>query len=322
MTNQNEDLILQEKLDKPDSIESGRRAEELCRQLPSARDDYEKFQKLFHRLETKFAPGPDDQPASASIDGLMTQILHHDDRQTQQNSLPDWLSFNNLCRFAIGSAFVLGFALAFYPARQPELATGQVTTQQAGLFSLENMHIIVTPASENDLILDGKMHKAAAGSTLKSRATYSLKNAAELAISSTHGLLSFKNQASFSFNNNEIKLEAGDVYRSLKGNHQNFIIKTPFASVAPVGTKFSVNVKPAYVKITLFAGKVLVTSHHGTEKTISDEAPVFVLPDGQFSNQPISHEDVEPQRAPASQTAPDSTPEPASPGPTTILDTL
>lgn len=325
MINQNDDLILQQKLDKPDSSEADRLAADLCRKVPSAKNEQENYLKLFHRLEKHFSPGPEDQPDAASIDGLMTKIFQHNEPQNQYNFLPGWMAFNNLFRFAAGGAFALLIVLVFLYVKQPTMPVSPTLKSGAESFSVAKMSVFLAPESENDLTLDGEICQVTSGSTLKSQKSYALKNAAELAISSTYGMISFKNQASFAIQDDQIKLDTGYIYCNLKGNHQNFRIITPFGSVAPIGTKFSVTVRPDYVKICLFAGKVLVTSAKGVEKIISDDAPVFILPDGHFSENPVRNEAMEPQRKPVNQAVPanpDSDPKLPQKNPDTILDTL
>ncbi|MDD3147788.1 MAG: FecR domain-containing protein [Candidatus Riflebacteria bacterium] len=227
-------------------------------------------------------------------------------------------------RFALGGAFVLAIIFAIIPTRAPE-GLEPIAAHKTDLFNLETMSVLIAPESESDLSIDGQNQKVTDGSTLKSQATYKLNNTAELAISSIHGLISFKNQAGFSLKGNEIKIDTGDIYCNFKGNHQGFKITTQYGSIVPVGTKFTVSVRETCVKVHLLAGKLLLTSSKGKEKVISDSTPVFILPGGEFSDKPVSREEAEAQRVPANpgmQMPPASQPEPPKKAPGTILDTL
>ncbi|GEM_PF-4066847 len=233
------------------------------------------FQKIFDlskgyaekQLETKI-----------SNDRLNILMSHINSASEQKNNRKEGLSGFGFLKWFFASASALALAVMLFSSARVEKSTQILQSP----FNLENNEIEMILQGSGKIMLNGRPVEKL--SCVPSNQPVSLPPDCLVLVKSGHQKFRFSKEAVFSLNEKEIKLAKGAAAFSLQSPHKGLSIKTPCATITPLGTEFDVEAGKNITRISLKAGKIKVTGKTGVNRMLTEPGIIFADDKGVFSS--------------------------------------
>lgn len=276
---------LQDYLDHNLSVEQRKDCEQHLKNCADCRQRLATFTRLYQAGGDYAAQQISVKPSPRQIESIMSRISFPD-RKKQDSAKNDFISlFWANFKWLFAPAFVLIFTAIFLLLTKSGPENIPQPRPFAKQFDLQAN--VVEPIFDPGTILKtggDQQIKLSEFSRVPLNCAVQLPKDAMILIRIADSQMKLNDEAVFSFGEKEMKLAAGHAVIELKNPHSGFIIKTPFAEVTPLGTRFSIEVKKHFIKIELEEGQIAITGKSGINRVLSKPGHVFVNPDGQFSN--------------------------------------
>lgn len=176
----------------------------------------------------------------------------------------------------------LAIILIFAVVKNSEPESSKLKSDLPG-FSLEQNRAEVIFDPGTPLLLDNKAVNSSELTSIPVGIAVKLPDDMLIQVKINQSSLTCSDGAIFSLTNQSLKLASGKAEFNLSGPHKGFQIKTPFATITPLGTKFNLDIRSYFAKIELSEGEIEIQSKSGIKRQLSQPGHLFVNESGHFS---------------------------------------
>ncbi|MEW6709808.1 MAG: FecR domain-containing protein [Candidatus Riflebacteria bacterium] len=233
------------------------------------------FQKIFD-LSKEYADKQVDKKVSSNrLNILMSHINSASEKNFKHQEGISGFGF-------LKWLFVSASALALIFLLFTDASVKKPTQIFQAPFNLENNEIEMIIQGSGKIMLNGRPVEKL--SSVPSNQPVSLPPDCLILVKSGHQKFRFSKKAVFSLSEKEIKLAKGAAAFSLQSPHEGLSVKTPCATITPLGTEFDVEAGINITRISLKEGKIKVTGKTGVNRMMTEPGIIFADDKGVFSS--------------------------------------
>ncbi|MFZ5951033.1 MAG: FecR domain-containing protein [Candidatus Rifleibacteriota bacterium] len=233
------------------------------------------YQKIFDLSKEYAASQLEPKISNNRMNILMSHISSASERKS--SSKKDISGFSYF-KWLLASASALALIVLFFSSVNVEKSTKILQSS----FDLENNQIETILQGSGQIMLNGQPVEKL--SSIPSNQPVSLPPDALILVKSGNQKIRFSESAVFSLNRKEIKMAKGAAAFSLQSPHEGLTIRTPCATITPLGTELDVEAGKNVTRIQLKEGKIQIAGKTGVNRMMTEPGILYVDDKGVFSS--------------------------------------
>lgn len=248
----------------------------------SCKIELEALKQVYFAAEKHAIQRLNHKISNDQLNNLMSKIAAKTtaDKIESQKGYSPGESLKQLSKWLLAPA--LAIILIFAVVKNSEPESGKLKNDLPS-FSLEQNRAEVIFDPGTPLLLDNKAVNSSELTSIPVGIAVKLPDNMLMQVKIDQCSFTCSDGAIFSLTNQSLKLASGKAEFNLSGPHKGFQIKTPFAAITPLGTKFNLDIRSYFAKIELSEGEIEIQSKNGIKRRLSQPGHLFVNESGHFS---------------------------------------
>ncbi len=269
--------FLEQRLMLPERI----RVEKHLKDCPLCAKDFESYRRLFTDLDTVCSPGKADEPSAAQIEKVFHRLQTRPPSPSSSSfSLNNFLEYLNVPAVLTSLTIILLSTIVIMQMTAKTQVKISTSPSPAKEISPFYTYLLNAPDKLTLSCIENPSEHLPPAGPLEIGSSYRVPHGGKLVVSFLErNFLEFTQQAHFQATASGVSLISGKLVCDLEPRGKPYLVTTPLGTVTSLGTRFSVEVSPLSVKVSLDRGKIKIQTRN-SEEILYDRGTVIINLDG------------------------------------------